>query len=452
MSGEIWKPLIVKDQVTGYTISSFGSIRDENEKLCKFYKKDGRYTFCFRKDEKTNLPSVHRLVAQHFLDNPDELKYVQHIDGNQFNNRVDNLKWISSIRGCIPNKVRNKELIEESLNDPNWRPIYIDGEMVNYSVSIYGQVRVADTVELRVLDTLDGYASCQLHVKGKHYSKKVHRLVAEAFIPNDDEEKKYINHINHNKLDNRVENLEWITASENIKHAHQKADRKSTRKPIIRRDLDGTNEVRYEYVNQAKSVFGNYIQDCLAGRRPHAYGYIWTYVNECEKVDIDLNEFKPIENHPEYLISRDGRVYSCFSEKLLAPGIRGMYLSVFLKTEHCNIHRLVALNFIDKPDHYDDTTILVVNHKDGDKLNNHVENLEWVSYSENVLHIINKGCHKSAKPVVQKDLEGNVVQEHPSISHTSRSLDLGRSVHCHIVTACENKCIKFGCLWEFKVV
>lgn len=66
----------------------------------------------------------------------------------------------------------------------------------------------------------DWYSSVWLHKNNKWITKKVHRLVVITFIANPDN-KPYVNHINWIKNDNRVENLEWCTPSENQKHSNR---------------------------------------------------------------------------------------------------------------------------------------------------------------------------------------------------------------------------------------
>ena len=65
----------------------------------------------------------------------------------------------------------------------------------------------------------DGYLACGLYKNKKRYYLRVHRLVAETYIPSIDN-KPHINHINGIKCDNRIENLEWCTITENINHGH----------------------------------------------------------------------------------------------------------------------------------------------------------------------------------------------------------------------------------------
>ena len=83
-----------------------------------------------------------------------------------------------------------------------------------------------------------GYLICQLTRDKKTVTKWVHVLVAEAFIPNP-ENKRTVNHKNWDKHDNRVENLEWTTDSENCKHRFTGLKQKAIyhwwdKKPVIR--------------------------------------------------------------------------------------------------------------------------------------------------------------------------------------------------------------------------
>ena len=103
-----------------------------------------------------------------------------------------------------------------------WRPV--KGYEGLYEVSNLGQVRSLNynhTGEVKILKLSkykSGYLKVSLHKNGKQYQKTVHRLVAQAFIPNPGD-KTEVNHIDGEKQNNTVDNLEWVTASENTKHA-----------------------------------------------------------------------------------------------------------------------------------------------------------------------------------------------------------------------------------------
>jgi hypothetical protein len=108
-----------------------------------------------------------------------------------------------------------------------WRNI---PEFSGYDVSSLGRVRSTDRFsgkrrglvkgkELVQTSNKRGYPEVRLFKDSKSTAKVVHRLVAKAFIPND-ENKLQVNHIDGNKLNNKTSNLEWMNNSENQKHAY----------------------------------------------------------------------------------------------------------------------------------------------------------------------------------------------------------------------------------------
>jgi len=89
----------------------------------------------------------------------------------------------------------------------------------NYLVSDQGNVMNKDSGRiLKYRRHSGGYGRVTFMLNGKYVDKYVHRLVAEAFIPKD-ESRKQVNHIDGDKYNNKVENLEWCNSKENIRHA-----------------------------------------------------------------------------------------------------------------------------------------------------------------------------------------------------------------------------------------
>ena len=105
-----------------------------------------------------------------------------------------------------------------------------------------------------------------------------------------------------------------------------------------------------------------------------------------------------------YAISNYGRVYHKYIKRFLKPGLSGSgYLFVVLSTIYgpkiVQIHRLVLLTFckIENPELYD------VNHKDGCKINNNINNLEWCTRSYNIKHAYQNGLHKRTNAIINEN-------------------------------------------------
>lgn len=161
----------------------------------------------------------------------------------------------------------------------------------NYSVSSEGNIR-NDTTDKSKVCRFDkyGYPVVDLYSNGKRQTVRVHRLVANAFIPNFDN-KSQVNHIDGNKSNNNVNNLEWVTASENMRHSFDMGLSKPSRAMLGKSNPNAgrhgipvriieTGEEFSSITECAKAINGNdrHICDCLSNRQHTHRGFHFEYV------------------------------------------------------------------------------------------------------------------------------------------------------------------------------
>lgn len=120
-----------------------------------------------------------------------------------------------------------------------------------------------------------GYMQVHLRVNGKDIMPKVHRLVAKAFIENP-HDLPQINHINGDKTDNRVENLEWCTNSQNQKHCYSVLKRKPFEKSVVCVE-DNKLYSSSRVASRNLCIDNSCITKCCKGKRQTAGGYHWRY-------------------------------------------------------------------------------------------------------------------------------------------------------------------------------
>lgn len=245
----------------------------------------------------------------------------------------------------------------------------------NYLIDENGNVYNSITKkELKGSIGENGYRYYRLSKNNKKKMFYAHRLVAETFLENL-ENLPVVNHIDGNKLNNNVNNLEWTTYSENTFHWQN----------------------------------NNNIQ-----RRPIEY-----YQN-----DLPNEQWKEFKG---YLISSKGRVRHKEKNNLLKPSIACGYYKIRLSqngmvTDYL-IHKLVYQLFNDDYDN-----LKIIDHIDGNKLNNDIYNLRQVSLSENVSYsLYEQKTNSSAKRVGQYDLNNNFIKDFPSARIAAKELGLDSS-------------------------
>jgi hypothetical protein len=347
------------------------------------------------------------------------------------------------------------------MNMEEWRVI---SDFPNYCVSNFGNIMNNKTYRIMKPNLKGGYLNISLtNGKNKKYFK-VHRLVALTFIQNSDN-KPEVNHKDKNRTNNHISNLEWMTKPENNQHKSIGLIYKTNRNKPINRIDKLTNDIleKYESIEDAgKWVFENNftsnqhngrnsIGNCLNGLSKSAYGFKWEYIknnnydNEIWK-EINLKKLfgYNLQTNKKYFVSDLGRYKNSYG--IIMDNYKTNYdgyIRVYVYKKTFSLHRLVAITFLENSENKEQ-----VNHKDGNKLNNKLENLEFVTNKENQIHKFENGLGNNfTRQIKQYDLNGNFIKEYNSIVSAAKEMNISKSCIRGVLT--NNRKTAAGYIWKY---
>ena len=308
--------------------------------------------------------------------------------------------------------------------DEIWKEIE---DFPGYYVSDQGRMKMKKGKFSEASVCSNGYIKVSIFRDGKRHARNIHRLVAKTFIPNP-KKKKVVNHINGDRTDNRVANLEWLTQIENSSSDKRKnPENINPGRKIIQYDLEMNKLTIWDSVAEAGREMGlnksHLTQHC---RRGEPYGdFYWKYYDEVETIDGEIWETLEYDGN-SIEVSNFGRVKHKKGAITYGKNIEG-YRGANIGKKTFRIHYLVCVAF--KP--IDDETGMIVNHIDNIRSNNHADNLEWVTHSGNTQHYYSlpkeKKKSKNCMVVNQYDLDGNCLTTFESITEASKELGIGSS-------------------------
>ena len=301
---------------------------------------------------------IHILVAKIFIPNPNNYKYVMHIDDNNLNNKKSNLKWTNRRQN------RNNKPIENE--NELWKQV---AGLEDYEVSPNGYIRNKFSKKLLKGHLHGGYT--RLNIGNKKYF--LHVLLATTFLgePNQNET---VDHIDRNKTNNNINNLRW--ASKKIQISNRCTTTGGLKRPIGQYKLNGEFIKEWNSIQDAAQSFNTWTATLKHNKI--AFGFLWKYHDIAH---LPNEDFKYISTdytliYPELTriqVSNIGRIK--YNTGRISYGFLNPvgYYVINLKEKTHYVHRLIMYAFNPNLGNSD----LIVNHIDGNKSNNKLENLEW---------------------------------------------------------------------------
>lgn len=149
--------------------------------------------------------------------------------------------------------------------------------------------------------------------------------------------------------------------------------------------------------------------------------------------NLDLTKYEEVVNHPGYYINKTGSLYNSKSKRFVSATIKNGYMRYNVDWKRRLVHEVLADQYIPNPNHYE-----TVDHIDCNKLNNSIDNLEWVTREENKRRAYDNGLTRVVKTLVtfSKDNDSFTLL---GLENASRVFNIKKSCLCTMISRYGNK-------------
>lgn len=340
------KKIIVNGKETNYSITEDAHLYNDitGKELKGTYATNEYHSVQLVIDGKPKTFMFHRLVAEAFCENPNGYTIVDHIDRNKHNDQASNLRWVdasTNAKNCEREQRRKNQMYNGDFTEKQW---FVVWQHPSYMISEDNQLVNTQTMRFSTLHERNGYYRVNIDNRLLTFHRVLWESANQKELPANLE----LDHLDGNKQNNCLNNLQPKSHKENMKNAYRNGHKGSV--AVKQYTLQGEYIKTYPTIREAALEI-NALEVAVkeaTNRHGTCAGYYWLRENDPITIEEVLTGWVPegftiIPSYPTYCINKDGLVYNKRNKAFTPIHYRadGITPYIIIKSKRINIENLM---------------------------------------------------------------------------------------------------------------